>query len=36
MKESLKENLERPIPENKSAEGMAGEVMALMSRARKV
>jgi hypothetical protein len=34
LKDSLSEDLERPIPENKNV--MAGEVIAMMSRARKV
>jgi hypothetical protein len=36
MKESLSEDLGRSIPENKKVERMTVEVMAMMSRARKV
>ena len=36
IKDSLSEDLGRPVPENKNVERLAGEVMAIKSRARKV
>ncbi|MBE9595031.1 MAG: hypothetical protein IMF19_16310 [Proteobacteria bacterium] len=36
MKDALNEDLEMPIPKNKNVERMAGEVTAMMLRARKV